>query len=517
MGAICNLLEAKVSSRSTTSSPAQWFVDWISGGEGSSAGVKVTERSALKYTPFWAAVRVISGTVGSLPFMVYKRGADDSKERISTHPVYKLLHDRPNEYIDPVTFIESRQAHALCYGNGYAEIQRDGAGRPIALWPLLPDRTSRKIDAAGVPYYEVRMPAGEAVQLADYNVLHIKGLGFDGYTGYNVVAYHKEAIGYGVAVKEYGARFFSGDGSPSGVLEHPNNLTTDAADRLKASWQASHLGLSRSHRIQVLEEGMKWNKTGVDPGQAQALEVQRYTVDDCSRIFNIPPHKIGSLEYATYTNIEEQNIDFISSTMLYWFKKWEQEINYKLFTPSQRPSLFCEILIDALLRGSAEVRSKSYATGRQWGYLSINDIRRMENMNPIGPDGDKYLDPLNMKPAGAAGPDAAPNGGGDSKSARATHYALVESQWRRITTKIAATAGKSRKADFWPRQRRHAETIMYEPVNAYASLCGVGCEAVRSILGGVIAEYINPQAAGGADDSVTLTDVTLERIRQANE
>ncbi|KKM90074.1 hypothetical protein LCGC14_1242250 [marine sediment metagenome] len=286
--------------RSTTSNPAQWFIDWVHGGEPTASGKNVNEQSALKYTPFWAAVRVITGAIASLPFIVYRRNAGGGKNRVMTHRTYGLLHDRPNEYMDALTFIETRQAHALTYGNGYAEIQRDGAGRPIALWPLLPDKTFRRISDKGLSYYEIRLTKGGSVYLPDYNVLHIKGLGFDGYTGYNVVSYHKEAIGYGMAVKEYGARFFGNNASPGGVLEHPKVLSDSARENIKKSWEAAHKGLSQAHRMQIFEEGMKWVQTGVDPEHAQALEVQKYTVDDCSRIFNIPPHKIGSLERATF-------------------------------------------------------------------------------------------------------------------------------------------------------------------------------------------------------------------------
>ena len=286
--------------RSNTSNPLQWFIDWVHGGEETSTGLYINESSALKYTPFWAAVRVITGTIASLPFIVYRRNASGGKNRVMEHPVYELLHNRPNEYMDALTFIETRQAHVLTYGNGYAEIQRDGGGRPIALWPLLPNKTFRQISKEGVAYYEVRQTTGPTVFLPDYNVLHIKGLGFDGYTGYNVVSFHKEAIGYGVAVKEFGGRFFGNNATPGGVLTHPKILSDPARKNLKESWELAHKGLSRSHRMQVLEEGMKWEKIGIDPEQAQALEVQKYTVDDCSRIFNIPPHKIGSLERATF-------------------------------------------------------------------------------------------------------------------------------------------------------------------------------------------------------------------------
>ena len=490
MGAICDLLESTLTRRSTTSNPSQWFIDWVSGGSKSTSGVSVSEDSALKYPPFWAAVKIISGTLAALPFKIYRRTEGDNKEPVADHPVAKLLRMRPNIYMDPVTFIESRQAHALTYGNGFAEIQRDGRGRPVALWPLLPNRTERKITDAGVPYYQIRLKTGEAIELPDYNVLHIKGLGFDGYTGYNVVTYHKEAIGAGIAVREYGARFFAGDGSPSGVLEHPSNLTKDAQERLKASWQAAHSGLSNAHRLQILEEGMKWTKTGIDPAQAQALDVQKFTVDDCSRIFNIPPHKLGSMEHATFSNIEEQNIDFVSSTLFYWFRKWEQEINYKLFLDAERDSHFCEILVDALLRGSIEARSKSFAMGRQWGYYSINDIRRILNLNTIGPAGDNYLDPLNMKPAGQTNPvRARQSATGDIRAALED---LIASTFERVVTK------QSNEGGYRPGQVDWAHKILADPVRAMARAIDTTLE-VDEILKRALPEFI--QADIRLDDS----------------
>ena len=353
--------------RSTTSNPAQWFIDWVSGGSESASGVKVSAQSALRYTPFWAAVRIITGTIAELPFIVYsRREKGGGKDRRQDHKVYSLLHDRPNDYMDALAFIETRQAHVLTYGNGYAEIQRDGSGRPIALWPLMPDRTARKIKD-GVPYYEVQLPVGGSVNLPDYNVLHIKGLGFDGYTGYDVVSYHKDAIGYGIAVKEYGARFFSNGANVGGVFEHPAALSDTAKRHLEESLQLKHGGLSNAHRLMVVEEGMKWSQQAIDPKQAQALEVQKYTVDDCSRIFNIPPHMLASMDRATFNNIEELNLKFLTMTMLYWIRKWEQECNYKLFMPSERGRLFAEILYDALLRGNTTARYAAYNTGRLGG------------------------------------------------------------------------------------------------------------------------------------------------------
>ena len=496
--------------RSGTTSPMQWLIDWVSGGSETSSGLRITEKSALQYTPFWAAVRIISGTVASLPFKVYRHLENGGKQSDPTHKVYQLLHDRPNEYMDALTFIETRQAHVLTYGNGFAEIQRDGAGRPIALWPLLPDRTERKMMKDGTPYYEIRSQTGETAYLRDENVLHIKGLGFDGYTGYNVVAYHKEAIGYGAAVKQYGSRFFSKDGTPGGILEHPNNLTKEAAERLQKSWEDTYTGLSQSHRVAILEEGMKWTKMGVDPEQAQSIETQKYTVEDCARIFQIPPHKLGSTEHTSYSSNEENNIDFVTMTMYYWFRKWEEECNYKLFMPSEQGKIFCEILVDGLLRGNTLNRYNAYNIGRNAGFLSVNDIREKENMNSIGPEGDIYLEPLNTKPAGTETPPKEPSS--FSRMIWAAHRDSILSQCIRVIHKLARASRKELSPGYVQEQRRWAGQLLFEPTTAYALICGTQPQRVSQILTEVIQNHIRENRTFNNKDADLLTDRIMQEI-----
>ena len=502
--------------RSGTYRPAQWLVDTFTGGTASAAGLAVTEKSALQYTPFWAAVRIISGTVGALPFQVYRR-EPGGKSPLPEHPVHTLLHERANPFMDAITFLEVLQTHVLTYGNGYAEIQRDGAGRPVGMWPLLPDRTNRKI-RDGVPYYEVQVDTGQTVILADDAVLHVKGLGYDGYTGYPVVRYHKEAIGYGQAVKEYGARFFANDGNPGGVLQHPAKLDDKAFNHLKKSWSANQAGLSNAHRMQILEEGMEWKPIGVEPAKAQAMDVQKYTVDDCARIFQIPPHMIGSMQFSKYNNVEQLHIEFVSRTMLYWFRKWEQEVNYKLLMPSERGTIFAEILVDALLRGNVEARGQFYALGRQWGFLSVNEIRSKENLNPIGPAGDIYLEPLNMKPAGTPGPDETepPENEPDEDDVRSTHHALIAGAWQRVITKQAAARGplpgNRLSMVMCDRQRVYAGKILAEPVAAWASVRGVPRAQAMQLLEGQISNHIVPRSPLSEDDAETLADALIEQI-----
>jgi HK97 family phage portal protein len=521
MGALTTILLDRAQAwqkRFTLRNPEQWFIDYFGGGK-SSAGVTVGHRSALSYTPFWAAVRIISGTIGALPFKVYRRLEDGGKEPLSQHPVYWLLHERPNDYVDAVSFLETRMAHVLCYGNGYAEIQRNGAGRPIALWPLLPTRTRRRVTEDGLPYYEVTLPAGGTVQLPDYNVLHIKGLGFDGYTGYDVVTYHKEALGYGVAVNKFGARFFANNASPGGVVEHPGPgaMGEKAYGNFKRSWEEAHGGLENAHRVAILEEGAKWHEFMVDPQKAQALEVQKYNVDDCSRIFNIPPHMLGSTEFSKYNTNQELRIEFLTMTMLYWFRKWEQEVNYKLLMPSERARIFCEIMVEALLRGNLEARTAFYSSGRQWGYLTINDIRAKNNMNPIGPAGDVCLDPLNMTPAGSLPASPAPRStapvGGNAVKIREAHRDLLIAQWRRIITK-QANAAKGRPLDplWWQEHRRWAHDLTRGPATAYAATRGIAAGEADIGLMEIINEWINDDVPLGAECAEIIAERIIERI-----
>ncbi len=518
MGAIATLLTERLATRrSTSSNPSQWLIDWVSGGGPTASGATVNHDSALKFTPFWAAVRIISGTLGALPFKVYRHLDSGGKAPRPSHRVYRLLHDAPNEYMSALKFKESRQVQVLCYGNGYAEIQRDGGGRPVALWPLLSSKTERKLTQNGTPYYEVTLPAGGKVLLEDSNVLHVMGLSLDGYTGVDVVTYHREAIGYGMAVKEFGARFFGNGCHPGGFAEHPTVLSDKAKKHLEESLNAKFGGLTNAQRVMVLEEGMKFHENAVDPQKAQALEVQKWSVDDCSRIFQIPPHMLGSMEFSKYNNVEQLNLQFYCSTMLYWFTSWEQEVNRKLFTPSEQGALFAEILADAMLRGDADSRAKYYASGRQWGYLSINDIREKENMNPIGPAGDIYLDPMNMVPAGTPNPKAsAPDGGSDNngddnnagrQAVRDAHRALLISLWRRVLAKQIGALQKPTKPGFWTEHRRWARGVLVDAADAYASVSG---RRLNGELDSVIDRRINGTLK--ETDAESLADELLREI-----
>lgn len=371
----------------------------------------MNEQSALRVTAYLAAVKIISETVASLPLIVYRRIQPRGKERAPDHPLYTVLHDQANSEMTAYQFRETLQGHILNWGNGYAEIERDGAGRVIGLWPLLPDRTwpERDQETQRLQYRTI-LPDGQQILLPSERVLHIPGFGFDGLVGYNPVKLAREAIGMALAAEQFGADFFGNGAKPSGIVEYPGRLSDEAYKRYKEEVQEAHGGLGKQHRLMVLEEGLKYHQVTIPPEEAQFLETRKFQVAEIARIFRVPPHMLGDLERATFSNIEHQSIEFVVHTIRPWLVRWEQAIRMKLLTPAERREFFAEFLVDGLLRGDIESRYNAYAVGRQNGWLSANDIREMENMNPV-PGGDVYMVNGNMVPIDQAGEGGENNNG----------------------------------------------------------------------------------------------------------
>ncbi len=387
---------SRVIGSSSPRTPGYWVQKLFGGGAVTAAGVQVDEETALKYSAVWAAVNIISGAVGFLPLPVYQR-KDEGKERIQSHPVYRLLHDRPNPLMDALTFREALQAHVLLWGNGYAEIERDGAGRPIALWPVTPDRVEVDADRlqGGVLVWKVSHPQKPDVFVPDENMLHIRGLGFDGIVGYSVIEQARESIGLGMGAEQFGSTFFGNGASIGAILETEGSLSKDAQDRLKQAIKDKYTGVGNAHKTMILEEGMKLKNPGVPPKDAQFLETRKFQVTDVARWFQIAPHKLGDLERATFSNIEHQGIDFVVWTLGRWLKRWEHECNYKLFSEAERRTHFAEFLVDALLRGDTKTRYEAYGSAIEKGWMNRNEVRERENMNRE--DGlDEFLTPMNM-------------------------------------------------------------------------------------------------------------------------
>lgn len=379
------------------------MIDWLTGGEGTAAGVQVSEDTALHYGPFFAGINVISGDLASLPLITYER-LDRGKRRATDHPLYELLHDAPNPLMTSLAFRQTLQGHALTWGTGYAEIVRE-RGRVVALWPLRPDRMKPEIKRTGpgemqlVYKYTDNVNGIRATLLPD-EVLTVSGLGGDGIRGWSVVRLARESIGLGIATEKFGGTWFGNGSRPGGYLKHPGELGDAAYKRLKAGFENRHRGLDNANRVAILEEGMEWQQVGIPPEDAQFLETRRFGVNDMARWLRLPPHKIGDLERATFSNIESQQLDYVTSALRVWFVAWEQAIKMRLLGQTERGRYFVEHLADALLRGDLKSRYDAYSVGRNGGWLSADDINEMENRNPL-PDGrgQVYLVPLNMVPA----------------------------------------------------------------------------------------------------------------------
>lgn len=413
---------ARMFGRAAPSTPGGWWVPFPP----NQAGIRVNEANALTYSAVWACVKVISESTAALGWKVFAVRDDGSKEHQVRSPANELLQRRPNPEQTPYVWREQMLAHALLWGNAYSEIERDGAGRPVGLWPITPDRVRLVRLPDMTLWYEVRAPEGFGAGPAlvpSRDMLHFRGLGYDGLTGYSVVRLAALSMSVGVAAERFGASFFGNGAHVSGVLKHPGKPSEEARKNLRESWERAYQGVGKAMRTALLWEGMDWQQIGVPPEDAQFLQTRQFQVVEIARWFRVPPHKIADLERATFSNIEEQSIAFVTDTIVPWATRLEQEADAKLLV---RPRQFTRINLNALLRGNTESRFKAYAGARQWGWLSVNDIRRLEDMDPIGEQGDIYLSPLNMADAqnvaGDASGEPAPASGAPSARAAAEAF-----------------------------------------------------------------------------------------------
>lgn len=359
------------------------------------AGMLVNQDNAIKYSAVFACVRAIAEPIAMLPWRVHRRLGNGGNTIVNTSPVDRLLHSRPNTEMSAMSFRQTLIAWALLWGNGYAEIERDVVGRPIALWPISPDRVEPMRDLEGNLIYKI-FSTGDPAFIPANDMFHLSGLGFDGLTGYSILSLAARSIGLGLAAEQFGASFFGNNTVIGGVLEHPAGLSDKAYDRIKTSWNEDHLGPGRSHKPQILEEGMKWHSLAVPPNDSQFLETRQHQVEDIARWFGVKPHKIGLLDRSIKANIESQNIEMVVDTLQPWVVRIEQEADAKLFSRRNASGLFSKINLNSLLRGDSKARSEFYKTMAALGAFSVNDIIELEDGNPIGPLGDKRIVPMNM-------------------------------------------------------------------------------------------------------------------------
>lgn len=385
---------------------------------GSAAGKRVNERSAMQMTAVYSCVRILAEAVAGLPLHLYRYKEDGGKEKALDHPLYLLLHDEPNPEMSSFVFRETLMTHLLLWGNAYAQIIRNGRGEVMALYPLMPDRMAVDRDDKGQLYYEYTTSADDApiskgsiVRLKPSDMLHIPGLGFDGLVGYSPIAMAKNAIGLAIATEEYGSKFFANGAQPSGVLEHPGTIKDP--QRVRDSWMSQFGGSANSNKIAVLEEGLKYTPISISPEQAQFLETRKFQINEIARIFRVPPHMVGDLEKSSFSNIEQQSLEFVKYTLEPWLVRWEQSIQRTLFSADEKKRYFVRFNVEGLLRGDYASRMNGYAVGRQNGWMSANDIRELENLDriPAEEGGDLYLINGNMTKLKDAGIFAASGAG----------------------------------------------------------------------------------------------------------
>ena len=377
---------------------------------GSTSGKTVTERSAMQMTAVYSCVRILAEAIAGLPLHLYTYKEDGGKEKAIGHPLYLLLHDEPNPEMSSFVFRETLMTHLLLWGNAYAQIIRNGKGEVVALYPLMPNRMTVDRDSSGQLFYSYQMNNSDAptmktgtVILKPSDVLHIPGLGFDGLVGYSPIAMAKNAIGLAIATEEYGAKFFANGATPGGLLEYPG--TVKDPDRVRESWNKGFSGSQNAGKVAILEEGMKYTPISIAPEQAQFLETRKFQINEIARIFRVPPHMVGDLEKSSFSNIEQQSLEFVKYTLDPWVIRWEQSIQRSLLSRDEKAVYFVKFNLEGLLRGDYQSRMNGYAIGRQNGWMSANDIRELENLDriPAEDGGDLYLINGNMLPLKNAG------------------------------------------------------------------------------------------------------------------
>ena len=440
----------------------RWWSGGWAGGRKTKAGETVSPESANALSPYFAALCAISEDVAKLPLFVYRHLKPAGKEKVLDHPAFHLLHREANPEMGPMTFRETLTGWALGWGNGIAEIERAGNGDPVALWPIHPNRVAMKrLPADRDPLqslvYEVRNEGAEPTYLSTANVLHLIGRG-GGIWGKSIAQVAAESIGVGLAAQSFGAAFFGNGTHICGVLEHPGELDDDAHERLRKDWVDRYGGPGNVGKPAILEEGMKWARVGIPPEEAQFLETRQFQVEEIARWFRIPPHKIQHLARATFSNIEHQSIEYVVDCLMTWLDRWEGEIARKLFRTSEQ-DLFAEHVVQGLMRGDSRTRGQFYREQFGIGTLSINEIRELENRNPIE-GGDVYYVPLNMTPADQAAAedvdapakssseDEDAEGPPDRESLRAAMFGVFQDAAARVVRKeIKAVVRAMKKYD----------------------------------------------------------------------
>ena len=411
--------------RERRNKPSKEMQDFIRGVDvdfygNSNSGVQVDELRALQTSAVYACVKILAETVASLPLHLFKKGKGGKSEMAEQHPLFSCLYEMPNDEMTSFEFREMMMTSLLLWGNAYARKIRKN-GHVTELWYLKPQlmTVERDTQTGKIKYTYSDDITNQTYEYKPEQIFHVKGLSLDGVTGLSPISQAREAVGLSLATEEYGAKFFGNGARPGGVLEHPGILIDP--EKLRESWNKVYQGTRNSHKVAVLEEGMKYHTIGIAPEDAQFLETRKYQVNEICRIFRVPPHLVGDLERATFSNIEHQSIEFVQHTIRPWLVRWEQAISRSLLDEKERLLYFSRFNVDGLMRGDYKSRMEGYAIGRQNGWLSANDIRHLEDLPPIPKEqgGDAYLVNGNMTAVSKENKEGGSDGGGQEGIANA--------------------------------------------------------------------------------------------------
>ena len=370
---------------------------------------EVSAETAMKYSAVNACVRVLSETFASAPVILYKK-IKDGRDPVTDDPVYDILHNRPNDEMAPFNFNETIMTNFCVGGNAVCERLVNSKGALIGLYPY--SHSITKIDrdpkTKRLRYGIGNGPEGKT--LKRNQVLHVPNMSFNGVIGLSPISYAAQTIRLGLSYEKFGVNFYKNAAMPSGAFESPNVVGDIAYERLRKELKENYIGLERTGTPMLLEEGMKWSQITINPIDAQLLESKYFQIEDICRIYRVPQHLVNKLDRSTNNNIEHQSLEFVMYTMLPIYKRFEDNYNMQILTPEQRKDgLYFEFKLDGLLRGDQKSRAEAYGLARQWGWMSVNDILKLENRPGIGPKGDIYLEPLNYHEAGKE-PNNAQNG-----------------------------------------------------------------------------------------------------------
>jgi HK97 family phage portal protein len=451
-----------------------------------SSGMRVSADNALRLAAVYASVRILAETMASLPFVIYRQRADGGKDKVTDHWLYRLLAKRPNRYQNPYEWREMLQGHLALRGNAYNRIVANSRGEILELVPIHPDRIKMELTPAGDYRYRVTDRLGAETIVPRGEIWHLRGLSSDGLMGMSPIDLARESLGMALAAQDYGARFFANDAKPTGGwIEFPGSFKDSEAKKVfRDSYQAAQSGANRG-KVLVLENGMKFHEVGVTNKDAQFLELRKFQITDIARLFRVPPHMIADLDRATFSNIEQQSLEFVMHTMTPWAERWEASIESELLLDGD--DLEVEFDFANLMRGDAASRSSYYQSGIQNGWLTRNEARIAENLNPL--EGlDEPLRPLNMVEEGQEQPDPAKAATPADRKTDVQDDPESEAASQRLRVVVERVAGRSARKEASAVTRAHergsdvatAAGAFYADHAAYvADSLGVSLDAAR--------------------------------------